>query len=78
MMRGMHKKLDEVLYENARIGQPISKLDLCKVDNNIVVVFHSNDVLEIIIEKTKPNIKIIHLLELMGEPFPRLMLDTLQ
>jgi hypothetical protein len=78
MMKGMQKKLDEVLQESARNGQSILELDLCKVDKNIVIAFQSNDVLEIVIKKIEPNIRKIQLSKLMGEPFSRLTLVTLQ
>ncbi len=78
MMRGMRKKLDEVLQENARNGQSIPKPNLSIMDNDIITTFHNNDVLETVIEKTKPNTKVVQLPKLMGEPLQRLTSITLQ
>jgi hypothetical protein len=78
MMKAMRKELDEVLQENARNDQSIFEPDLSQVDDDIVTVFHSNDTLETITKKTESDIGIVQLLELMGEPFPRLMRFMLQ
>ncbi len=48
------------------------------MDDDIVTTFHNNDTLETMIEKTKPDIEIVQLPELMGEPLSRLMPITLQ
>jgi hypothetical protein len=46
----MWKKLDEVLQESVKNGQLIPKSNLSKVDNKIVIAFHSSDALETIIK----------------------------
>ncbi len=47
----MWKKLDEVLQESVRNGKSIFESNLFRVDNEIVITFHCNDVLETIIKK---------------------------
>jgi hypothetical protein len=75
---GMRKKLDEVLQESAENGWLISKLDLSKVDDNIVTMFHSSDALETTTKKIELNTKTIQLPKLMGEPLLRLTPIMLQ
>ncbi len=48
------------------------------MDDDIVIAFHSNDALEIVIEKIKLDIETIQLPKLMGEPFLKIILVTLQ
>jgi hypothetical protein len=48
------------------------------MDDDIVTTFHSNNALEIVMEKMKPNIEIIQLPKLMEETLSRPMSITLQ
>jgi hypothetical protein len=50
MTKGMRKKLDEVLQESVKNGELVFKPNLSRVDNEIVIAFHSSDALEITIE----------------------------
>ncbi len=77
-MKGMWKKLDEVLYESARNGWPIFEQDLSRGDDDIVTTFDNSDVLKTTTEKIELDIETFQLLELMGEPLPRLTPVTLQ
>jgi hypothetical protein len=48
------------------------------MDDNIVIAFHSSDTLKIVTKKTKPIIRVVQLPKLMGAPFLKLTLVTLQ
>ncbi len=48
------------------------------MDDDIVIAFHSNDALEIVTEKIKLDVETIQLPKLMGEPFLKIILVTLQ
>jgi len=49
--------LDEALQESARSGRPISKLNLSRMDDHIVIAFHISNVLEIATKKKNPTPK---------------------
>lgn len=48
VMTSMQKKLDEVLQSSARNGQLISKSNISRVHDDIIIVFHGSDVLDTI------------------------------
>ncbi len=48
------------------------------MDDNIVITFHNSNTLETTTKKLEPDIGIVQVPELMGEPLSRLMLITLQ
>ncbi len=48
--------------------------DLFRVDDNIIIAFHSSGTLKIITKKTKLDIRIVQLLKLMGAPLLKLTL----
>jgi hypothetical protein len=67
-MKGMRKKLDKVLQESARNGWPISELDLSRMDDDIIIVFHNSNMLKTTTKKIELDTETIHLPKLMGEP----------